>query len=78
MLESEPSDMESVDLLSGVGLDLSDKESMDLLLGMELELSPLASLGLQSSGPYLRCLSCSFLLLISATLSTFCSSLALQ
>ena len=77
VLESEPSDVESLDLLSGVEPDLSDKELVDLLSGMGLEPSPVASLGLQSSGSYMLCLSCSFLLLISAILSTFCSSLAL-
>ena len=68
MLGSEPSSVESVDLLSGV----------KLVSGVEPEPSPEESLGLQSSGSYLLCLSCSFLLLVSASLSTFCSSLALQ
>ena len=37
-----------------------------------------ADLGEESSGSYLLCFSCSFLLLISASLSTFCDSLAWQ
>ena len=78
MLESEPSDVESVDLLSGVEVELWDTELVDLLSGIELEPSPVASLGLQSSVFYSLCLSCSFLLLICSSLSTFCSSLALQ
>ena len=91
---SEPLNVESVDLLSGEELELLDKESVDLVSGVEPEPSPEGSLdlvsgvepeplpeesvGLQSSGSYLLCLSCSFLLLVSASLSTFCSSLALQ
>ena len=78
VLESEPLDVESVDSLSGVELELSKTVSVDLLSGMEREPSPVASLGLQSSGFYLLCYSCSFLLLISVSLSTFCSSLAVQ
>ena len=71
VLGSEPSNVESVDLLSGVELELSDRESVDLVLGVEPEPSPEgsvdlvlgvepepspnASLGLQSSGSYLLC-----------------------
>ena len=42
--------------------------------------SPVESvdLGEESSGSYLLCFSCSFLLLVSASLSTFCNSLAWQ
>ena len=94
VLGSEPSNAEPVDLLSGVELELSYRKSVDLVSGKEPEPSPEgsldlvsgvdpkpspeASLGLQSSGSYLLCLSCSFLLLVSASLNTFCSSLALQ
>ena len=85
MLDSEPSDVESVDVLGPSRL--ASKELVDLLqpspvaskeLVDLLEPSPVASLGLQSSGSYLLCLSCSLLLLISARLSTFCSLLVLQ
>ena len=84
VLGSEP-ESESVDLLEPLPVaskespnllepsPVASKESVDLL-----EPSPVASLGLQSAGSYLLCLSCSFLLLISASLSIFCSSLALQ
>ena len=70
VLESEPSP-ESVDMLEPS--PVASRESVDLV-----EPLPVASLGLQSSGSYLLCVSCSFLLLISASLSTFCSSFALQ
>ena len=45
-----------------------------------LDLSPVesADLGEESSGSYLLCFSCSFLLLVSASLSLFCNSLASQ
>ena len=78
LLESESSNEESLDLLSGVELDLSDEESVDLLSGVELELLDKECLGLQSAGSYLLWLSCWFLLLVSASLSTFCSSSVLQ
>ena len=72
VLEPSPvASRESVDLLDSS--PVASKESVDLV-----EPLPVASLGLQSSGSYLLCLSCSFLLVISASLSTFCSSLALQ
>ena len=91
VLEPSPvASKKSVDL--GKASPVASKGSVDLgeaspVASKELEdldeASPVASkesvdLGKASSGSYLLCLSCSFLLLISASLSTFCSLFALQ
>ena len=55
--------------------ECSETVSVDVLLDLDVES---ADLGEESSGSYLLCFSCSFLLLVSASLSTFCNSLALQ
>ena len=49
--------------------------SVDVHVDVDVESADLAE---ESSGSYLLCLSCSFLLLVSASLSTFCNSLAWQ
>ena len=51
--------------------------SVDVLVDVDVEVES-ADLGEESSGSYLLCFPCSFLLLISASLSTFCNSLAWQ
>ena len=48
-----------------------------LLVDVDVDVES-ADLGEESSGSYLLCFSCSFLLLVSASLSTFCNSLAWQ
>ena len=55
--------------------DCSETVSVDVLVDVDVES---ADLGEASSGSYLLCFSCSFLLLVSASLSTFCNSLAWQ
>ena len=77
----------------GIPVELSDsEESVDVLPDRSVERAPSAMEGIpvdaskdeepsylaMSSDIYLLFLSCSFLLLASASLSTFCSSLALQ
>ena len=64
-------DEESLDL----ALSIEDEESSDLAMSVKDEKSTDLAL---FSGAYFLCLSCSFLLLASASLSTFCSSLALN
>ena len=60
---------------AGVDEEYSETVSVNVLDPSPVEL---ADLGEESSGSYLLCFSCSFLLLISASLSTLCSSLALH
>jgi hypothetical protein len=60
---------------AAVGEEYSETVSVNVLDPSPVES---ADLGEESSGSYLFCFSCSFLLLISASLSTLCSSLALQ
>ena len=55
--------------------ECSETVSVDVLVDVDVES---ADLGGESSGSYLLCFSCSFLLLVSASLSTFCNSLAWQ
>ena len=55
--------------------ECSETESVNVLHSSPVES---ADLGEESSGSYLLCFSCSFLLLISVSLSTFCNSLAWQ
>ena len=57
------------------GEECSDTVSVDVLVDVDVET---ADLGEESSGSYLLCFSCSFLLLVFASLSTFCNSLAWQ
>ena len=57
---------------------VASKESEDLGEASHVASEESANLGEESSDSYLLCFSCSFLLLISASLSTLCSSLALQ
>ena len=57
------------------GEECSETVSMNVLDPSPVES---ADLGEESSGSYLLCFSCSFLLLVSASLSTFCNSLAWQ
>ena len=49
--------------------------SVDVLVDVDVES---ADLGEESSGSYKLCFSCSFLLLVSASLSTLCNPLAWQ
>ena len=58
----------------------ADEECSETVSVNVLDPSPVesADLGEESSGSYLLCFSCSFLLLVSASLSTFCNSLAWQ
>ena len=67
---------ELVDL--GEASPVASKESEDLGDASHVASEESANLGEESSGSYWLCFSCSFLLLISASLSTLCSSLALQ
>ena len=67
------------------GIQLDEPGWMPGAVDPDLEMSEESSdLGLSSaelllsSGAYLLCLSCSFLLIASASLSTFCSWLTLQ
>ena len=60
---------------AAVGEEYSETVSLNVLDPSPVES---ADLGEESSGSYLLCFSCSFLLLISASLSTPCSSWALQ
>ena len=55
----------------------SETVSVDVVVDVDLEVET-ADLGEESSGSYLLCFPCSFLLLISAGLSTLCNSLAWQ
>ena len=60
---------------AAVGEECSETVSVNVLDPSPVES---ADLGEESSGSYLLCFSCSFLLLISASLSTLCNSLAWQ
>ena len=57
--------------------ECSDTVSVDVLVDVNVDVES-ADLGEESSGSYLLCFSCPFLLLVSASLSTFCNSLAWQ
>ena len=57
--------------------ECSDTVSVDVLVDVDVDVES-ADLGEESSGSYLLCFSCSFLLLVSASLSDFCNSLAWQ
>ena len=57
--------------------ECSDTVSVDVLVDVDVDVES-ADLGEESSGSYLLCFSCSFLLLVSPSLSTFCNSLAWQ
>ena len=63
------------DQLLQAGEECSDTVSVDVLVDVDVES---ADSGEESSGSYLLCLSCSFLLSVSASLSTFCNLLAWQ
>ena len=67
---------ESVDL--GEASPVASKESQHLGEASHVASEESANLGEESSGSYLLCFSCSFLLLISAIFCTLCRSLALQ
>ena len=62
----------------GEASPVASKESEDLGEASHVASEESANLGEESSGSYLLCFSCSFLLLISASWGTLCSSLALQ
>ena len=67
---------ESVDV--GEASPVASQESEDSGGASHVASEESANLCEDSSGFYLLCFSCSFLLLIPASLSTLCSSLALQ
>ena len=64
-------------LMSDWDEECSETVSLDVLVDVDVDVES-ADLGEESSGSYLLCFSCSFLLLVSASLSTFCNSLAWQ
>ena len=72
-----PGAVDWIGLMSESDEESSETVSVDVLVDVDVDVE-LAALGEESSGSYLLCFSCSFLLLISASLSTFCNSSAWQ